>query len=122
MAPLINIISKVRRSIQRYGMIESGDRLIVAVSGGPDSVCLLEILFLLKAELHIDLVVAHFDHGLRPAEDPAETQFVRSLTASMHLPFETGKAVRQREEDRSEEWARNARYDFYVMSMRYALK
>ncbi|MFC1825652.1 tRNA lysidine(34) synthetase TilS [Thermodesulfobacteriota bacterium] len=108
-----NIISKVRETIQRYRMIDPGDRLIVAVSGGPDSVCMLDILHQLKDEMRFDLIVAHFDHGFRPAEDSAETQFVRRLAASMNLPFEKGAATGQRGKDASEEWAREARYDFF---------
>jgi tRNA(Ile)-lysidine synthase len=47
-------------------MIDSGERIVTAVSGGPDSVCLLKILFKLRDELKISLIVAHLDHGLRP--------------------------------------------------------
>ena len=85
-------IEKVRNTILRHNMIMHGDRVIVAVSGGPDSVCLLDILVAFTPELGIELVVAHFDHGLRPDEDEAETKFVKTLTASLKLPFETKKA------------------------------
>jgi tRNA(Ile)-lysidine synthase len=94
-------------------MIDSGDRVIVAVSGGPDSVCLLHVLHDLMDELGIDVVVAHFDHGLRPAEDNAETDFVRTLAQSLNLPFETEKAGLAQMADASvEEKARTARYHF----------
>ena len=86
------IIKKVRHTIVRHNMIIRGDRVIVAVSGGPDSVCLLDILVAFRTELVIELVVAHFNHGLRPDEDEAETRFVKSLAASVKLPFETKKA------------------------------
>jgi tRNA(Ile)-lysidine synthase len=111
--PIINIQKKVRETISRYGMIDSGDLLIVAVSGGPDSVCLLDILNEFMDELGIDLVVAHYDHGLRPAEDETETKFVRSLAKSMSLPFETEKTSFLGKNDVSpEEAARTARYTF----------
>jgi tRNA(Ile)-lysidine synthase len=64
--------------------------------------------------LHIRLVVAHFNHGLRPAEDDSETDFVRNLAESLKLPFETGKGrlpVKNTGGSR-EEAARNARYAF----------
>jgi len=95
-------------------MISEGDRVIVAVSGGPDSVCLLHILHELMDEFHVHLVVAHFDHGLRPAEDESETAFVRSLAQSLKLPFETGKGrlLAKRDRGSGEEKARNARYAF----------
>ena len=92
MDPIKDIIDKVQRTISRYGMCNPGDLCIVAVSGGPDSVCLLNILYELKEALGIKLVVAHLDHGLREGEDEAETRFVQGLASSMDLPFETEKA------------------------------
>ena len=104
---------KVKQTILRYEMIHSGDRVIVAVSGGPDSVCLLHLLYDLMDELGIDLVVAHFDHGLRPKEDEAETAFVGDLAQSLALPFDTEKAALGPVVDASiEEKARTARYHF----------
>lgn len=81
-------------------------KLIVAVSGGIDSVVLLDMLSRIPGN---ELVVAHFDHGIRP-DSPADVAFVARLAASYQLPFET-----QREElgeDASEERARARRYGF----------
>ena len=86
------IIYKVKHTISKYSMIRHGDRVIAAVSGGPDSVCLLLILYELKDELGMELIVAQFNHGLRPGEDDAETGFVRSLANVLQLRFETKKA------------------------------
>jgi tRNA(Ile)-lysidine synthase len=107
-------IQKVRQTIARHQMISDGDCVIVAVSGGPDSACLLHLLHELKDELHIHLVVAHFDHGLRPAEDASETAFVHELADSLHLPFETikGRLLEKKTRGSREEAARNARYAF----------
>ena len=95
-------------------MIDPGDLVIVAVSGGPDSVCLLHLLHELKDFLKIDLVVAHYDHGLRPEEDEHETQFVRRLAESMNLRFESEKAhsLNGGGAATNEEKARDARYAF----------
>ena len=94
-------------------MIRHGDRVIVAVSGGADSVCLLDLLHKMEEELEIQLVVAHFDHGLRPGVDEAETQYTKSLAASLSLPFETEKAGAQLRKGGSlEERARIERYRF----------
>lgn len=108
------IIKKVRETISRNRMLERDDRVVVAVSGGPDSVCLLDILCRFRDPLGLDLVVAHFDHGLRPGEDESETQFVESLARSLDLPFETGRAGTALRAGGSslEEGAREARYRF----------
>jgi tRNA(Ile)-lysidine synthase len=107
-------LQKVKRTISRHQMISEGDFVIVAVSGGPDSVSLLHVLHELKNELQIHLLVAHFDHGLRPAEDEPETIFVRGLAESLNLPFETAKGhlLGKRTPGSREEVARNARYAF----------
>jgi tRNA(Ile)-lysidine synthase len=115
MGSINNTIKKVRHTIIKYNMIRGGDRVVVAVSGGPDSVCLLDILQELEDELGIELVVAHFDHGLRPGEDEAENRFVESLAATLTLPFETKKADPGMGQGGAslEERARHARYQFF---------
>ena len=50
---------------RREGLFRPGDRVLAAVSGGPDSVALLHLLVRLKPELGLDVGVAHYDHGLR---------------------------------------------------------
>ena len=95
-------------------MIRPGDLAVVAVSGGPDSVCLLHMLCELKDALKLQLIVAHFDHGLRPDEDAFETRFVRGLAESLNLPFETakGRLLAKTTSGSREEAARTARYAF----------
>ena len=107
-------IKQVRHTITKYNMIRRSDLIVVAVSGGPDSVCLLNILQELKDELGIELVVAHFNHGLRPGEDEAETRFVESLALSYNLPFEEKRVNLSIKAGNSsfEEMARHARYIF----------
>lgn len=81
-------------------------KVLVAVSGGVDSVVLLDML---AKSGHYDLVVAHFDHGIRPDSD-ADARFVEGLAARYGLPF-----VGKREElgaGAGEDRARTARYDF----------
>jgi tRNA(Ile)-lysidine synthase len=122
MDPIRDTSKKVRRTISRHQMLNPGDLCIVAVSGGADSVCLLDILNELKAALGIKLVVAHFDHGLRAGEDDAETRFVRDLASSMNLPFESEKApsLIDGASGSVEEKARDARY-LFLESLREGL-
>ncbi len=108
-----NIKNAVRKSILKYDMIRPGERIIVAVSGGPDSICLMDILADLSAEMDISLVIAHYEHGLRPEEDTFETDLAEKHAGSLNLPFETQKASGLSHISPSlEEKARELRYDF----------
>ena len=70
-------------------LIAPGDRVTCAVSGGPDSMCLLRLLYQCAEELGISLVCAHYDHGLRE-ESAADAAFVRSFCAQYDIPFLCG--------------------------------
>jgi tRNA(Ile)-lysidine synthase len=108
-----DIINNIKKTIQRYRMLSSGDKVIVAVSAGPDSICLLDLLNGFSGELGISLIVAHFDHGLRGDEDEFETELSRDMAQSMGLPFETEKASHLYKDIPSlEDRARTARYSF----------
>ena len=109
------VIRKVKTTISKYRMIKPRDRVVVAVSGGPDSVCLLSILNELKGDLGIEVITAHFDHGLRPLEDEDETRFVHDLSDSLTLPFVAEKAKQLFKEGKGtlEEKARHERYGFF---------
>ncbi len=68
-----------------------GDRVLAAVSGGPDSVALLHLLHRLKNRLGIELGVAHFDHGLRGAQSHEDAAFVVRLAQGLGLPCHQGQ-------------------------------
>ena len=70
-------------------MISGIERVLIALSGGPDSVCLLNVLNNLKEELRLNLHVLYVDHGLRPEETPGEIEFSKVLCGKLNLPFIT---------------------------------
>jgi len=109
-----SVIEKAQSAILRHGMIEKGDIVVVAVSGGPDSVCLLDVLYRLKDSLGISLVIAHFNHLLRSGEDEEETRFMQSLSKLYDIPLETDewREGPQPGGGSKEEQARKARYAF----------
>ncbi len=105
--------NKISRTLTDYRMVAPGDLVVTAVSGGPDSVCLLDCLNALSEQFGITLIIAHFDHGLRPDEDSAETAFVHRLAESLDIPFTTNPAPPEISPKGSEEErARTARYKF----------
>ncbi len=108
-------LEKVRAFILKNRLLLKGDTVIVAVSGGPDSLCLLHILHQLLPEFDLKLVAAHLNHCLRP-EAEQEAKAVEKISAKWSLPFET-RAVDirrfKKEHGVSEEEAgRLARYQF----------
>ncbi len=78
----------VINTIKKYNMIEANDKIIVGVSGGPDSMCLLHMLCLLKDQLRIkDIYVAHINHGVRGAESNADEKYVENFCYTNNLGF-----------------------------------
>src|SRR3989338_1532151 len=72
---VMNLSAQVRRYIEERQLLAPGARVVLGVSGGPDSLCLLDLLHGLRSEWQLSLHVAHPDHGLRPGAD-AEAGFV----------------------------------------------
>lgn len=77
---------RVRETMEQYHMLEPGDRVIAAVSGGADSVCLLALLCALREPWGIRLRALHVHHGLRGEEADRDADFVRSLCEGLHVP------------------------------------
>lgn len=94
----------------------TGAKLVVAVSGGPDSVCLLHLLSNLKTTLGLDLHVAHLDHQLRGVASSADAEYVMVLAQGLGLPFSIEqadvKAIQKSSKMTLEEAAREVRYSF----------
>jgi tRNA(Ile)-lysidine synthase len=107
---------RVLQFIQEEHLISGRQRLVVAVSGGPDSVCLLHILAKLQKELDIKLQVAHLNHQLRGAKAEADARYVASLAQSLDIPATIErrdvKSYQSRHHTSLEEAAREVRYTF----------
>ena len=83
---------RVAHFIREHHLVPSGARLLVAISGGPDSTCLLHLLVGLRKKLGIELHVAHLDHRLRGAESEADADYVERLANSLDIPLTMEKA------------------------------
>lgn len=106
------VFAAVRKAIATHGLIQSGEGVVVAVSGGADSVVLLHCLLRLRAEFCLTLHVAHYDHRLRESSRH-DALFVQDLAASWSLPATTGSWVRKVRRGRSlQAEARQARFHF----------
>jgi tRNA(Ile)-lysidine synthase len=110
------MIEKVRKTLSTYTMLSPGDRVLVAVSGGPDSICLLNALQTLANQLNITLHIAHLDHMFRGEESAEESRFVASLAEKLGIPATLEKidvpAFCRERGLSSQEGAREARYGF----------
>ena len=81
---------RVLEYARRERLFAPGEKVLVAVSGGPDSVALLHLLYRLTPELQLKLGVGHFDHGLRP-DSPEDARFVAHLAQELGLPLHPGQ-------------------------------
>ena len=86
-----DLLEWVVRYVRQENLCAPGDRVLVAVSGGPDSVALLHLLHRLNPQLDLHLGVAHFDHGLRGRVSQEEARFVADLAASLSIPCHLGE-------------------------------
>jgi tRNA(Ile)-lysidine synthase len=114
---------RITQSILKSGLLKRDDRVLVAVSGGPDSVALLHILYELREELALHLEVAHLEHGIRGQEAQVDARFVRELAEGMKLPvlIKEVNVPRLRSEagrGNLEELARRERYRFFAVVAR----
>lgn len=107
---------KVLNTIKRYEQIKSGDTIVVGVSGGPDSICLLNVLKNLQNELKINIVVAHINHMIRKEAD-SETVFVQDFCEQRDIKCFVKKAdvlqIAKEKKLGTEEVGRKIRYDFF---------
>ena len=82
----MNICLKVAAFARKHELLSTGDGVLVAVSGGPDSLALLQLLYDLKEQFALHLEVAHLQHGIRGEEADGDARFVRELAERLALP------------------------------------
>ena len=112
-----NLIEQVLKTIRAYSMLKPDDSVIIAVSGGPDSIFLAYALIRLKNKLKLkSLSICNLDHGLRGKESADDSEFVRKFAGDMGLKF-FSKALRLKARQAKglsiEELAREERYRFF---------
>ena len=111
------LVKNVYETIMASGMICQGDSVVVGVSGGADSVCLLSVLKNLQMSMALQLTAVHIHHGLRGEAADRDRDFVTALCEDMQIPcvcFQADIRAMAREQHLSEEEAgRKFRYDCF---------
>ncbi|WP_304511622.1 tRNA lysidine(34) synthetase TilS [Desulfobacula sp.] len=109
----------IAKTITDFGMLENKDTILVAVSGGPDSVALVLALLALKEKYTIKIGVAHLNHMLRGEESLRDATFVKELAHKLSLPFHEGQKnvtiYAKKHRLSVEEAGREARYRFFEL-------
>ena len=106
------MLNKLLGFCREHRLINFGDRVICAVSGGADSMALLWAMYLLRDKLGITLECAHFNHQLRDAESERDAAFVRQFCEDFQIPFHYGTEKVKAGNKGLEAAARDARYSF----------
>ncbi len=113
----MEIKNKVLNYITKHNLLNKGDSVICAISGGADSVCMLDILKELKEELSLTLYIAHINHQLRDEEADRDELFVKKLAEDSEIPFYCKKidvkSLAITNKLSCEEAGRIVRYDFF---------
>ncbi len=110
----MDILEKMIQTIRKHSMLSGGERVLVGLSGGPDSVALLHLLTELAGTWRLSLHALYVDHGLRPRKTPSEIEFCARLAESLAVPFSVARVDvgehRRREGLSLQEAARHLRY------------
>ncbi len=113
----ISLLEKAKKTIEKYRMFPPGAKVVVGVSGGPDSSTLLHLLCRLRSEYDLHLWAAHLNHGLRGAEAAEEAEWVERFAFKLGIPlisdsFDVASLAKEKGLG-LEEAGRRARYDFF---------
>lgn len=113
---IASLVQKITEFCQKNNLLAPHDHVVLGVSGGPDSLCLLDVLETMRPTFNLTLTVAHLNHQLRGADSQADEAFVRTIAAQRQLPLfvesvEVAAVAAQRKQS-LEEAARQLRYAF----------
>lgn len=105
-------IKTIQNTAHTHKLWSQGSKILVGVSGGPDSICLLDILVFLSKKYDWQLRIAHVNYGLRGQESKEDARFVRALAKQYHIPCSVLTPTIT-EQSNLEERLRDIRYDFF---------
>ncbi len=109
------LVTRVRQTIDQHHLLQKGDRVLVAVSGGPDSTALWRILQILAADYDLWLSAVHVNYHMRGAESDADEAFVCDLISESEAPlYIRSRRFRSAKRANFQDWARKQRYDLFA--------
>lgn len=108
-----NLIKKIQNEAYLNQLWEKGDRIVIGVSGGPDSVCLLDILAKIKEKGEMEIHIAHVNYGLRGRDSQKDEELVQKLAEKYQLGLSVFESEKIEETEINEENLRNTRYNFF---------
>lgn len=115
------MLEKVQAFCERHHLLPNGCRILVACSGGPDSLALLHWLWQMRGKYQLQIGAAHFEHGIRGAESKQDAAFVRTFCAERGIPFALASAdvpsIAAKRKISLEKAARDCRYAFLRRTM-----
>ena len=118
----LGFTDRVKSTIKKYNLLQNGDRVLVGLSGGVDSVVLLHTLLALKVGYSLELYVAHLDHMFRGEESRGDRRFCEAMTERLNLDIVCGEIdcpkIAKEKGISLEEAARFERYDFFRRTAR----
>ena len=114
---MLEITAKVDKRVKDYEMLSKGDFVVVGVSGGADSMFLLNYLIGKREELELNLSVANVEHGIRGQESVADSEFVKKYCEEHNVNFKSISIDAVNESKALgmgvEEYSRQRRYEFF---------
>jgi tRNA(Ile)-lysidine synthase len=108
-----NLIKTIQNTIFQQQLFERGAKIVVGVSGGPDSVCLLDALAKIAPKADLELLIAHVNYGLRGRDSARDEEFVRRLAGNLGIPVEVLGGLGILGKKNSENRLREIRYEFF---------
>ena len=109
--------NKVLKTVKKYNMLSKGDRVLIGVSGGADSIALLEFFVSVKEKYDLDICVAHIEHGIRGEDSVNDAEFVenycKKLGVNFYLKTIDAPNLAKKAKMGVEEYSRMASYDFF---------
>jgi tRNA(Ile)-lysidine synthase len=105
-----NLVKTIQNTVFREGLWAKGSKIVLGVSGGPDSVCMLEVMTKIASKYDLELMIAHVNYGLRGKDSDRDEKFVKKLAKKYNLPV---KIIHPKNVKVNENDLRDIRYKFF---------